>query len=366
MGCPGLQISIQKTEKDGGRKIVLENTSGLLIAEKGRTFYNTDNKSLRLLKERHEMRHSDAMTLQRKHAGWRYFWRNRYLYLLLVPCVLYFVIFKYVPMYGLVLAFKDFKFSKGILGSEWVGLKNFEYLFQLDTFYSVLKNSLSLSLLRLLIYFPVPIILALALNEIPFLRFKRLAQTTIYLPYFISWVVIGGIMVNLLSPSWGVINSVIKAFGGEPIFFLGKSQYFPGLVVGSSIWKNAGWDTIIYLAALSSINPDLYEAAAIDGASRFQRILHVTLPGIKSTIVILLLLNIGNLMTNGFEQIYMLQNGSNLAVSEVFETYTYRLGIINGRFSFATTVGLFSSVVGFTLLFLADRAAKLMGEDGIF
>lgn len=313
-----------------------------------------------------KMKHSNSLSLRRRAAGLRHIWRDRYLYLLLVPCVFFFLLFKYVPMYGLILAFKDFKFSKGILGSEWVGWANFTYLFQLDTFYTVLKNSLRLSLMRLLIYFPVPIILALALNEIPFLRFKRLAQTTIYLPYFISWVVIGGILVNLLSPSWGLVNSVIKAFGGEPIFFLGKAKYFPGLVVFSNIWKNAGWDTIIYLASLSAINPDLYEAAQIDGASRIQRIIHVTLPGIKSTIVILLLLNVGSLMSNGFEQIYMLQNGSNLAVSEVFETYTYRLGIINGRFSFATTVGMFSSVVGFVMLFLADRAAKWMGEDGIF
>ena len=312
------------------------------------------------------MKHACKLHPPRKHAGWRYFYRNRYLYLLLVPCAVYFLVFKYVPMYGLILAFKDFKFSKGIFGSQWVGLSNFKYLFELDTFYSVLWNSLKLSFLRLLIYFPIPIILALAINEIPFLRFKRLAQTTIYLPYFISWVVIGGILVNLLSPSWGVVNSVIKAFGGEPVFFLGKAKYFQGIVVASNIWKNAGWDTIIYLAALSSINPALYEAAAIDGASRLQRIWHITLPGIKSTIVILLLLNVGSLMSNGFEQIYMLQNGSNLAVSEVFETYTYRLGIINGRFSFATTVGMFSSVVSFTLLFLSDRAAKAMGEEGIF
>lgn len=312
------------------------------------------------------MGRAKGITLHNKHAGWRYFWRNRYLYLLLVPCIVYFIVFNYVPMYGLILAFKDFKFSKGIWGSQWVGWENFKYLFNLDMFYTVLKNSLRLSLMRLVFYFPIPIILALALNEIPFLRFKRLAQTTIYLPYFISWVVIGGILVNLLSPSWGIVNSVIKLFGGEPIFFLGKAEYFPGVVVGSSIWKTAGWDTIIYLAALSGINPDLYEAAAIDGASRLQRIWHVTLPGIKSTIVILLLLNIGNLMTNGFEQIYMLQNGSNMAVSEVFETYSYRLGIVNGRFSFATTVGLFSSVVGFTLLFLADRIAKALGEEGIF
>ena len=303
-------------------------------------------------------------TVLRKGA--RYTWRNRYLYLLLIPCVTYFIIFNYVPMYGLVLAFKDFKFSQGILGSPWVGWSNFAYLFQLDMFWTVLRNSLTLSLMRLILYFPIPILLTLALNEIPFLRFKRLAQTTIYLPYFISWVVIGGILVNLLSPSWGIVNNLVKELGGEPIFFLGKAEYFRGLVVATSIWKNAGWDTIIYLAAVTSINPELYEAASIDGASRLQRIWHITLPGMKSTIVILLLLNIGSLMTNGFEQIYMLQNGSNLAVSEVFETYSYRLGIINGRFSFATTVGLFSSVVGFTLLFIANRVAKRMGEDGVF
>jgi putative aldouronate transport system permease protein len=269
-------------------------------------------------------------------------------------------------MYGLILAFKDFKFSDGIMGSAWVGLENFKYLFHLDAFYRVLGNSLILSLLKLVIYFPIPIILTIALNEIPFVRYKRISQTLLYLPYFISWVVIGGILVNLLSPSWGIINSAIRAFGGEPVFFLGSAKYFRGIAIISNIWKNAGWDTIIYLAAITSINPELYEAATVDGASRLQRIRYITLPGIKTTIVILLLLTIGNLMNNGFEQIYMLQNASNLAVSEVIETYTYRLGIINGRFSFATTVGLFSSLVGFTLLMIANGIAKLMGEEGIF
>jgi putative aldouronate transport system permease protein len=269
-------------------------------------------------------------------------------------------------MYGLVLAFKDFKFSKGIIGSPWVGFENFKYLFNLDAFYDVLGNSLLLSLLKLVIYFPIPIILTMALNEIPFIKYKRFSQTMLYLPYFISWVVIGGILVNLLSPSWGIINSAIRAFGGEPVFFLGNAKYFRGIAVISHIWKNAGWDTIIYLAAITSINQELYQAATVDGASRLQQIWHITLPGIKSTIMILLLLTIGNIMNNGFEQIYMLQNASNLAVSEVFETYTYKLGIINGRFSFATTVGLFSSVVGFILLMIANAGARLMGEEGIF
>ena len=301
-----------------------------------------------------------------KAAGWSYFWAKRYLYLLLVPCVVYFIVFKYAPMYGLTLAFRDFKFSRGVMGSPWVGWDNFEYLFGLDAFYRVLWNSLYLSLLKITVYFPIPILLTLAMNEVPFLRFKRLAQTTVYLPYFISWVVIGGILVNLLSPSWGVVNSLIKALGGQPVFFLGSDQYFRGISIASHVWKNTGWDTIIYLAAVTAINPELYEAATIDGASRLQRIWHITLPCIRSTIVILLLINIGNLLNNGFEQIYILQNASNLMVSEVFETYTYRLGIINGRFSFAITAGLFSSIVGFTLLVLANLGAKAIGEEGIF
>ena len=301
-----------------------------------------------------------------RSAGVRYFWSNRYLYLLLLPCVVYFIIFNYVPMYGLILAFKDFRFSQGIIGSAWVGLENFKYLFGLGRFYEVLRNSLTLSLLKLLFYFPIPIFLALSMNEIPFIAYKRATQTMVYLPYFISWVVIGGILVNLLSLSWGLINTVIKALGGEAIFFMGDARYFRGTVIISHIWKNAGWDTILYLAAVTSIDPELYQAATIDGASRPQRIWHITLPGIRTTIIILLLLNIGNIMNNGFEQIFILQNGSNIAVSEVFETYTYRLGIINGRFSFATTVGLFGSVVGFSLLLIANSIAKLMGEKGIF
>lgn len=296
----------------------------------------------------------------------RYFSRNKYLYILLLPCVIYFIIFNYAPMYGLVIAFKDFKFSKGIFGSAWNGLENFQYLFGLNDFYRVFGNSIILSLIRLVFYFPIPIIVALMLNEIPFIRYKRAVQTMIYLPYFISWVVIGGILVNLLSPSWGIINSLIKTLGGESVFFLGSDKYFRGIVLVSYIWKQAGWDTIIYMAAVTSINPDLYEASTIDGAARMQRIWHITLPCIKPTIIILLLLSIGSIMNNGFEQIYMLQNSSNLQVSEVFETYTYKLGMVNGRFSFATTVGLFSSVVGFVLLMISNWAAKLMGEDGIF
>jgi len=293
-------------------------------------------------------------------------WANRYLYMLLVPCAVYFLVFSYAPMFGLVTAFQEFKYSKGIWGSPWVGLDQFRYLFGLKDFYRVLGNSITLSVLRLLLCFPVPIILSLMLNEIPFPRYKRVTQTFIYLPYFISWVIIGGIMVNLLSPTWGIINMVIKSLGGEAVFFLGKDRYFRGIAIISHIWKQAGWDTIIYLAAITAINPDLYEAATIDGASRLKRVWHVTLPGIRSTIVILLLLSVGGLMSNGFEQMRILQNGSNLQVSDVFETYTYRIGLVNGRLSFASAVGFFNSVVGFILLTCANFIAKLCGEEGLF
>jgi len=293
-------------------------------------------------------------------------WANRYLYMLLVPCVVYFMVFSYAPMFGLVTAFQEFKYSKGIWGSPWVGFDQFRYLFGLKDFYRVLGNSITLSVLRLLLCFPVPIILSLMLNEIPFPRYKRVTQTFIYLPYFISWVIIGGIMVNLLSPTWGIINMVIKSLGGEAVFFLGKDRYFRGIAIISHIWKQAGWDTIIYLAAITAINPDLYEAATIDGASRLKRVWHVTLPGIRSTIVILLLLSVGGLMSNGFEQMRILQNGSNLQVSDVFETYTYRIGLVNGRLSFASAVGFFNSVVGFVLLTCANFIAKLCGEEGLF
>jgi len=288
------------------------------------------------------------------------------MYLLLIPGVIYFIIFHYIPMYGVIIAFQDFKFTKGIWGSEWTGFENFRYLFGLRDFYNVFRNSIVLSLLRLVINFPIPIILALLINEIPFLKFKRISQTIIYLPHFISWVVLGGIIINVLSPTWGLVNNFLSGIGVEPVFFLAADKYFRGIIVVSNVWKGAGWGTIIYLAAITSINPELYEASTIDGASRFQRIWHITLPGIRSTVVILLLLSVGNLMSNGFEQIYILQNSANVTVSEVFETYTYKIGVVNGRFSFSTAVGLFNSVIGLVLLLIANSLAKLTGEEGIF
>jgi putative aldouronate transport system permease protein len=299
-------------------------------------------------------------------GAWRYFLRMKYLYLLLLPAIVYYIVFKYVPMYGVIIAFKDFNFAKGILGSDWIGWENFKYLFGLNDFYKVFYNSIFLSFLRLLWGFPIPIILALMLNEMRSLQYKKVLQTVVYLPHFISWVVLGGIIISFLSPSWGVVNYMIRAFGAEPIFFMAKAEYFRRIIVISDIWKGAGWGTIIYLAAITGINPELYEAAIVDGANKFQRLWYITLPCIRTTIVLCLILRLGSIMSNGFEQIFILQNSQNLSVSEVFETWVYRLGLLNGRFSFATTVGLFTSLISLFFLLSADRVAKKMGEEGIF
>lgn len=296
----------------------------------------------------------------------RYLNQKKYLYILLIPCVLYFFIFNYIPMYGVIMAFKDFNFAKGILGSPWVGLDNFRYMFGLSDFYTVFWNSFYLGILRLLFGFPFPILLALFLNEMRNLVFQRVSQTIIYLPHFISWVVIGGILVNFLSPTWGVVNIFLVKLGLDPIFFLADPDYFRPIVILSSIWKESGWGSIIYLAAIAGINSELYEAASIDGAGRLKKLWYITLPGIKSTIVVLFLLRLGQIMGNGFEQIFVLQNPMNLDVSEVFETYAYRVGILGGRFSFGTTVGLFTSVIGLIFLLIGNTIAKLFKEEGIW
>jgi putative aldouronate transport system permease protein len=299
-------------------------------------------------------------------SAWRYFNKKKYLYLLLIPGIAYFLIFNYIPMYGIIIAFKNFNFAKGILASDWIGLDNFKYMFGLSDFYQVFWNSLYLSILRIIFGFPFPILLALLINEIKSRTYQRISQTIIYLPHFISWVVIGGILMNFLSPSWGLINIALKQIGAEPVFFLAEEAYFRPIVLLSSIWKESGWGTIIYLAALAGINSELYEAAEIDGASKLQRLWHITLPCIKSTVVTMLILRLGQIMGNGFEQIFILQNPLNLGVSEVFETYTYRVGILGGRFSFGTTVGLFTSVIGTIFLLVSNKVASLLKEEGIW
>ncbi|AEE95923.1 ABC transporter permease [Mahella australiensis] len=297
----------------------------------------------------------------------RYFMQNKWLYILLIPGMAFFIIFNYIPMYGIVIAFKDFDVVKGIGASPWIGLENFRYLFKSQDFYEVFRNSLLISLYRLIWGFPAPILLAIMLNEVKNITFKRTVQTIVYLPHFISWVVIAGIVFNFLSPSNGIINYIItEVFGGKAIPFLQKPEYFRSIIVISDIWKETGWGTIIYLAAMAGIDPELYEAAIMDGASRMQRIRYITLPGIIGTITVLFILRMGSVLRNGFEQIFLLYNPLVYEVADVFETYTYRVGLLEGRFSYSTAVGIFQSVIGLILILTTNKLAKKYGEGGLW
>ena len=295
-----------------------------------------------------------------------YIWKKRWLYMMCIPGLAYLILFHYVPMYGIMMAFQNFSFKKGIFGSPFNNFANFKELFGSQIFYRVLRNSLFLSITRLIFSFPVPIILALLINEIRSKVFKRTAQTLMYLPHFLSWVVLGGIVVNMLSMTDGLVNDLIASAGGQKINFLGSVDWFRTVIIGSHIWKEAGWGTIIYLSALTSINPEYYEAARVDGANRFQQTLYITLPGISGTIVIMLILAIGGLMNNGFEQIFLFKNNLNQSVAEVFETYVYQVGIAGGRYSYSTAVGLFKNVVGAVLVFSSNLIAQKLGQPSFY
>jgi putative aldouronate transport system permease protein len=299
----------------------------------------------------------------RLNGSTKYLLRNKWLYLFLIPGLLYLLIFKYVPMVGIVIAFKELSLVKGIMASPWVGFEHFDYLFQARDFYKVLRNSLLLSVYQMVWEFPAPILLALMLNEVRGMVFKRISQTIMYLPHFISWVVLAGMIINFLSPSTGMVNAVIKSLDMEPVNFLLDPDYFRSIIISAEVWKGVGWGTIIYLAAMTGIDPTLYESAKIDGASRLQQIRFITLPGITTTIIVLLILRIGNILDNGFEQVFLLYNPLTYEVADVFETYTYRIGLIDGRLSFAAAVGLFKSIVGFALILIANRIARIFGNQ---
>lgn len=299
-----------------------------------------------------------------KRAG-LYLWKHKWMYAMLIPAILFYGIFCYGPMYGLTIAFKDFNPMKGIMGSPWVGFYHFQQLFALDKFYQVVWNTLRISVERLIFGFPFPIIVALMLNELRSIKLKRTIQTAIYLPQFISWVVLGGIMVNLLSTNGGIVNGVIQLLGGTPIGFLTDDRYFEGTMIVSMIWKTFGWNTIIYLAALAGVDPQLYEAARVDGASRWKQLIHVTLPCIMPTIVVMLIMRIGNLMQAGFEQIFVLYNPGVYATADIIDTYVYRIGLQDGMFELSTAVGLFKSVINFALIVFANKMARMAGEEGV-
>lgn len=307
-----------------------------------------------------------TVPVRRKQSWLTYLNKNKYLYLMCLPGLAFLIIFKYIPMYGIMMAFQDFNFKKGIFASPFNNFANFRQLFNSAKFYTVFSNSLTLSIMRLVVSFPIPIILALLINEIKNQAYKRTTQTLMYLPHFISWVVLGGIATNFLSVGDGLINAIIASLGGEKINFLGSSRWFRFVIIVTNVWKEAGWGTIIYLSALAAINPEYYEAATVDGASRWQKIAHITLPGIANTIVITLVLQVGGLMNNGFEQIYLFQNDLNVSVSEVFETYTYNIGIVGGRYSYSTAVGLFKNVIGTILIFSTNTIAKKLGGATLY
>ncbi|WP_318709948.1 ABC transporter permease [Candidatus Acetatifactor stercoripullorum] len=285
--------------------------------------------------------------------------------MLLIPLAFYFI-FKYVPIYGLVLAFKDYNFQKGIWGSPWAGLEVFEKLFRDRMFWLAIRNTLFLNLISLLAGFPIPIIFALLLNEVKHSKFKRVVQSISYLPHFISWVIFYGIIVALTAENTGVINILLKNTGFEQQSFLTKRGSWLFIYIFSSIWKETGWQAILYLSALSGIDQELYEAAEIDGAGRFKRIWHVTLPGIRSTIVTILILEIGKIMTIGFDKPYLLGNSMVSDMSTVLSTYIYTMGISKAQYAMTTAAGMFQSVINFVLVIGSDKIAKLLGEEGLF
>ena len=298
----------------------------------------------------------------------RKMWFYRYLYLLALPGVLYFLVFSYLPMWGVVIAFKDFRLFRGFDGSPWVGFEHFTFFFSSPNFPRLLRNTILISGFNLALVFPAPIILALLLNEIGDGWFKRFVQTVSYLPHFISWIVVGGLLTYTFSQSMGVVNIQLQRLGLEPWQILGNKSAFYGLVVGTGIWKEIGWETIIYLAAIAGINPELYEAAKVDGANRFQRALQITLPGISAVIVIMLILQISAILNSNFLQILILQgsDASLYEVGDVIDTWVYRAGFLKSQLSLATAVGLFKGVVGLVLVYFANKAANRLTGQGLW
>ncbi|EEY35122.1 ABC transporter permease [Pseudoleptotrichia goodfellowii] len=288
------------------------------------------------------------------------------LYLLLLPFILWYAVFVYKPMYGLIIAFKDYSLFKGILGSDWVGFKNFTEFLTSPYFYVTLKNTLMINLYSLFLEFPFAIMLALMLNEVKNKLFKSFVQTASFIPYFIAIVVAAGIAINILSPSTGVINLLLEKLGMEKIYFLSKPEYFRGIFTGLNIWKNTGFNAVIYLAALTTIDEQLYEAAKIDGADKFKQLRYITIPGIIPTIVIMLVLKVGSMLNVAFETVLLLYQPATYSTSDVISTYVYRTGMLQQDFGLATAVGLFNALVGFILVYSANKWSKKVSSSSLW
>lgn len=297
----------------------------------------------------------------------RQIWKMRAYYMLLLPFLAFIIIFKYAPMYGITLAFKDFKIRYGIIGSPWAGFKYFEQLFNSFSFYEVLRNTIVISIEKLIFCFPAPIILAIFINEIRNDRIKKVFQTFSYLPHFISWIIAASFVSDIFALN-GPINTVITALGGDKIYFMADTRYFRSVLITSNIWKTVGWSSIVYIAAITGINQGLYEAAEIDGAKKMHLIWHITLPGIRTTIITLFILEVGKIMSAGFDQIYNLYSPAVYSVADVIDTYTYRQGIEQTNYSYATAAGLFQNVIGFILVIISNVVVKRLsdGEEGLW
>ncbi len=297
----------------------------------------------------------------------QYIIQHKWLYLLFLPGFIYFIMFRYIPMGGLVIAFKEYSPFVGIWDSPWVGLGQFRKFFSNNDFMKLLINTLGISLLQLVLYFPAPIILSLFLNEVRHSGYKRVVQTLVYIPHFVSWVIVTSLTYQLFNVSDGIFNLIYQAFsGGKSFDILQNASAFWGLIVGQDIWRETGYGTIVFLAALSGVDQELYEAARVDGAGRWRLMWHITLPAIRSTIVMMLIMRVGGILNTGYEQIFMMRNDLNISRAEVFDTYIYTKGIRSGMYSFSSAAGMFKSVVGMVMVLLADKVAKLFGESGLY
>ena len=301
------------------------------------------------------------MEREKRKLSWK---KWRFLYLMVIPGLVYIVIFNYIPMYGVTIAFKDFYASKGIMGSPWVGLEHFKRVFRSPDFLQILWNTLSLSIYQLLITFPLPIFLALLINSCHSKRFGKFVQNVTYAPYLVSVVVLVGMMMIMFAPR-GVFNNIIDILGGERRLFMGDAKYFRHIFVLSAVWQTTGWNSIIYLATLSGVSTELYEAARMDGASKFQRILHIDIPHIVPTIAIILTLNAGAVMSMGFEKAYLMQNDLNIGVSEILSTYVYKKGLLDIDYGYSAAVGLFNNVINLIILLLVNKAAKKITDSSL-
>ncbi|WP_078431051.1 ABC transporter permease [Metabacillus halosaccharovorans] len=310
--------------------------------------------------------HQELIIKTNKKSIWFRIWQHRVFYLFLLPGIIWFFIFAYIPMYGITIAFKDFNFVKGILGSPWAGLKYFEQFFNYYQAGEIIRNTLIISLMKLLIGFPMPIILALMLNEVRVTKFKRTVQTISYLPHFISWVVVVTLLQRMLTPYGGPVNELLSTFGFDKIQFLGNINYFYQVIIASDIWKGIGWGAIIYLAAISGVDPQLYEAAKIDGANRFRQIWHVTLPSIRGVMVLLFILACGGIMSAGYEQLLLLNTPATAKIGTVLDVYVIQAGLEQGRFSYATAVGLFQGIIGLILIITANQVSKKVNDTSLW